>query len=202
MGQGVENRESGLPAEDFEAIEEAVMESSRGRRFLNEFANRLRARELQAMAERMTSLEAAVTANHEAMMARIAAALAQPAASAAASAPAPELAPRHMKFFKRDEEIFEPAPQAEIAAIKPPAFAEPPRGAKLTIRRAGEPALPEMPEPAEAPPPDAPPVLGPHAAATGQPASEEPPKRRIVIIRHKPGETVDVPLQNELAQAS
>lgn len=202
MGQGAENRESGLPAEDFEAIEQAVLESSRGRWFLNEFANRLRARELRAMAERMTALESAVNANHEAMMTRIAAALAQPSASAATGATTPELAPRHMKFYKRDEDIFEPAPQAEIVAVKPAPFAEPPRGARLTIRRAGEPAMPETPDPAEASLLDTPAAPGPQAAAMTAPAGEDPPKRRIVIIRHKPGEAVDVPLQNELAQAS
>ncbi|MCA3573816.1 MAG: hypothetical protein IOC86_07845 [Aestuariivirga sp.] len=31
---------------------------------------------------------------------------------------------------------------------------------------------------------------------------ETPQKRRIVIIRHKPGEQIDVPLADELAQAS
>ena len=34
------------------------------------------------------------------------------------------------------------------------------------------------------------------------PQTEAAPKRRIVIIRHKPGEDIDVPLQREMAQAS
>ncbi|MCB1435252.1 MAG: hypothetical protein KDK75_22735, partial [Alphaproteobacteria bacterium] len=34
------------------------------------------------------------------------------------------------------------------------------------------------------------------------PQAEGSPKRRIVIIRHKPGEEIDVPLQNDMAEAS
>jgi hypothetical protein len=37
---------------------------------------------------------------------------------------------------------------------------------------------------------------------TPAPQAEAPPKRRIVIIRHKPGEEIDVPLQSEMAEAS
>ena len=66
-----------------------------------------------------------------------------------------------MKYFLTDEDIFEPAPQARIAAV---------------------PDLPPEPLPLDEP--------------------EAPQKRRIVIIRHKPGEQIDVPLADELAQAS
>jgi len=58
--------------------------------------------------------------------------------------------------------------------------------------------VPEAPAPAaEAAPPHA-----PAAEAAPPPKSEAQPKRRIVIIRHQPGEDIDVPLQNEIAQAS
>ena len=86
---------------------------------------------------------------------------------ARASAPQPDLAPRHMKYYRNDEDIFEPAPHARIAAVPDLAL------------------LPDLPpEPAHASEPDS------------------PQKRRIVIIRHKPGEQMDVPLADDLARAS
>lgn len=210
----IEGRNARGLAENFELIEAAVMESPRGRWFLAEYAARLRARETTALSDQVKSLETTVTANHDAIMSRIAQALGQPAIPPSSS-PQPDLAPRHMKFFKRDEEIFEAAPQAAITAVKPVAPPEEKRGAKLTIRRSGEPppvesapaaelasaesapeASAEKPEsPAATQPPTAPPAAAPLSAEDAQ-------RRRIVIIRHKPGETVDVPLQEEMAQAS
>lgn len=196
--QKMEDGGSKIPAESYESIAEAVLETPRGRWFLDEFTSRVRARELGALTNSVKSLETALAANHDAIMNRISAALghAQPAAAAP---DAPELAPRHMKFFKRDEEIFEPAPQAAIAAVKSEPPPELKLGAKLTIRRMGE-IVASEPEP---PPPQAAAEVPEPPVVEAAPAtSEEAPKRRIVIIRHKPGETVDVPLQQEMAEAS
>ena len=197
----------GLKPQDFEAIREAVMETPRGRWFLHQYASRLRSAETSGLLDSMKRLENAVTSNHDALMSRLASALTrEPGAQApAASAPRADLVPKHMKFFKQDEEIFEPAPQARIAAVpeapKPEPKPEAPKGARVIIRRA-EPtsvavdlAKPEEPAPAVAAAPAAP---EPQPA----PQAEAAPKRRIVIIRHKPGEDIDVPLQNEMAQAS
>ena len=108
------------PAEEFELIEQAVMESPRGRWFLAEYGTRLRARETGTLTDQVKALETTVATNHDAIMSRISLALGQPAAAASqtAAAPTPELAPRHMKFFKRDEEIFEETPQ--VATIVKP----------------------------------------------------------------------------------
>ncbi len=227
-----------LKPEDFEAIREAVMETPRGRWFLEHYADRIRSADTSAMLTGMQRLEAAVAANHDAVMATLAKALANAEAQTitlppflVAQAPAPQpqpqadLAPKHMKFFKQDEEIFEPAPQATIAAVPeapkpataPAPKAEAPKGARVIIRRAepvpAEPAAqsasipaatsPEAdvaaaPAPIVAPEP-APPVMTEAAPA---PLAEAAPKRRIVIIRHKPGEDIDVPLQDGIAKAS
>lgn len=157
-----------LDASDFDAIRDAVMETPRGRWFLEQYAARLRSAETTGLAASLKRLEAAVAANHDSLMARLAAALAEepaedmpegPAAADADAGPAPGLAPRHMKYFRPDEALFEPAPEATIAAV-PPLMA----------------AVPEQEQP--------------------------PAKRRIVIIRHKPGEQIDVPLADEFAKAS
>jgi hypothetical protein len=203
----LESRGGRIPPESFETIEEAVLESPRGRWFLAEYASRLRVRETRAVTDQVKSLEIALAANHDAVMSRIASALGRPSILAQAPATALELASKHMKFFKRDEEIFEAAPQAAIAAV--PATPLPPesRGAKLTIRRlTGTEAVGA--EPLATPPAAAivaaevPSPETPETITVGEAAPEAAPKRRIVIIRHKPGEILDVPLHTELAQAS
>ena len=224
-----------LRPEDFEAIREAVMETPRGRWFLEHYADRIRNADSTAMLAGMQRLEAAVAANHDTIMSALTKALANAEARTVTVPPflvtqvpappqfeppqaQPDLAPKHMKFFKQDEEIFEPAPQATIAAVpeapKPAPKAEAPKGARVIIRRtetiATEPALEAAPPPpAEAAanqPPDpvpAPPSEpAPPATAEAAPQSEAAPKRRIVIIRHKPGEDIDVPLQDDVAKAS
>ena len=175
-----------LNPQDFEAIHEAVMETSRGRWFLGEYASRMRSKETFGMLDSMRRIENAVSANHDALMARLAEAVLREAP--ASPAPQADLAPKHMKFFKQDEEIFAPAPQAKLAVVPKPEVA---RGARVVIRRAAE-------DPAEiaAPKADAAPESEP---VPSPPTAEAAPKRRIVIIRHKPGEEIDVPLQNEMA---
>lgn len=166
---------SGLSASDFEAIRDAVMETARGRWFLDEYATRLRTAETAELLDSMKRLENAVAANHDALMARLADALSLDDADDdeltealfnPASGEEQDLTPRHMKFYRADEEIFEPAPHAMIAAV------------------------PDTPREAE-----------PAGQAQVEPAA--PPKQRIVIIRHKPGEQIDVPLMAEdFAKAS
>jgi hypothetical protein len=208
-----------LNTQDFEAIREAVMETPRGRWFLNEFASRLRSSETMNMLDSMKRLETAVSASHDALMSRLAQALHNDAGAPPSAGPS-NLAPKHMKFFKQDEEIFEPAPQAQIAAVapapKPEAKPDIARGAKVVIRRTAEMAAPaepasEQPQAEAAPAPElaAPQpetvvmaVEPPMPEQAPSPQAEAAPKRRIVIIRHKPGEDIDVPLQNEMAEAS
>ena len=151
-----------LAPEDFDAIREAVMETSRGRWFLDQFATRLRAAETAQLTAGLHRLEKAVSANHETLMARLADALRNAPSAPVESAPQADLAPKHMKFFKAGEEIFEPAPHARIAAV------------------------PEAPRLAE--------MVLPLAEAAAPKATA---KRRIVIIRHKPGEEIDVPLAED-----
>ncbi len=190
---------SGLRPQDFDSIRDAVMETPRGRWFLHEYASRLRGSETAGIIDSMKRLENAVSANHNALMARLANAMSREATEPAS--PQADLAPRHMKFFKQDEEIFEPAPQARIGAVPETARTdskpEVPKGARVVIRRAGEtaaaPAEPPLSEASE-PQPD---------TAQSAPAveAETSPKRRITIIRHKPGEQIDVPLQSEMSAA-
>ncbi|MFN4143811.1 hypothetical protein [Aestuariivirga sp.] len=195
-----------LRPEDFEKIREAVLETPRGRWFLDEFASRLRAAESASLVSSMKRLETAVAANHDALMARLAEALRRGPAPSQASAPQPELAPRHMKYYRQDEEIFTPAPHATIAEVPAAEAKEKPRKEERrrparVIRRQGPAFEPPpgmeapLPTSAVAPPPE---PLPPAAAGEPTPAA----KRRIVIIRHKPGEEIDVPLADELARAS
>ena len=110
---------SDLKPEDFDAIREAVMETPRGRWFLSEYANRLRASEAGSVIESMKRLEQAVSANHDRIMQRLAEALTnEPRASASlppAVRPQPDLAPGQLKYFKQDEEIFGRAAEAKGA---------------------------------------------------------------------------------------
>lgn len=229
-----------LRPEDFEAIREAVMETPRGRWFLEHYADRIRNADSTAMLAGMQRLEAAVAANHDTIMSALTKALANAEARTVTVPPflvtqvpappqfeppqaQPDLAPKHMKFFKQDEEIFEPAPQAQIAAVpdavKPAPKPEVPKGARVVIRRSTETVEATIqPEPAKADVPAAAEPVMAEALPSPQPASvadilpdpalesqataspdqaDAQPKRRIVIIRHKPGEAITVPLQNE-----
>ena len=112
-----------LVQEDFEVIEDAVMETARGRWFLEQYATRLRNRESAGLLAGMRRLEAAMTANHDALMDRLSAALAAGTRELPGDETSdevmegPELAPRHLTYFRADEDIFEPAAGAVPAAV-------------------------------------------------------------------------------------
>ena len=184
--------------ESYETIEQAVLETPRGRWFLAEYAKRQRGKELDTVLEAMHRLERALGVKQAAAAAgdpvgrRIAKAINTAAPGETAPAAPAALEAKHLKYFRKDEEIFTAAAAPAPAPI-PVAVAEAhrePRGAKLIIRRKSQP----VPEPVPAAEEAAPAVL-----ATPVATAETEPKRRIVIIRHKMGEDIDVPLHGELA---
>jgi hypothetical protein len=180
---------SAMAPESFDEIEQAVMESERGRWFLSEYAKKIRRAETETLLAAIARLEAALTARHGPIAQSLVDAI-----EAKASPAKSEIEPRHLKYFKADEALFEPAPAnkpSPVALVEIPK-PEPPRGARLIIRRSGE----TNPEPQPATLPEPAPVVA------EQPVAEEAPKRRIVIIRHKLGEDIDVPLQHELAASA
>ena len=141
---------AGLDPEDFDMIREAVMETPRGRWFLDEFSTRLRRAENSSLQDSMRRLETAIASNHDEVMSRLASVL----KSGEEPEPAPfraeaetRLAPRHMRYYRADEEIFEPAPEATIAAVPrlldmlPPEEPASPRRRRiiLTRHKPGEP---------------------------------------------------------------
>lgn len=183
---------AGLPeiTESFESIERLVRETPRGRWFLDELAKRQRSKELTLILDAIERLERSINWKDAAAAADTAASrITKPAEPA----PRPEnLEARHLKYFKKDEDIFAPAPPV---GPRPVADAEPEKkGAKLVIRRKETDATPDPFAAVEKPVTESAPRA---AVETG-----ESPKRRIVIIRHKAGEEIDVPLQNEVSQAS
>jgi hypothetical protein len=189
---------AGLPeiTESYEAIERLVMETPRGRWFLDEFARRQRARELTMILDSIQRLERVMAVRDAAtetdnLASRITKAIDRPAEAL----PIEEnLEARQLRYFKKDEDIFQPAPPTAPRALRSDPEPEH-RGARLIIRRSEVAAEPDpfAQEPVhKEPETEAPAIAG----------SEEPPKRRIVIIRHKAGEEMSVPLHNEAAAAS
>jgi hypothetical protein len=175
--------------DNYEAIEEAVMESPRGRWFLSEFAKRVRRDDTQSLIAAMAKLEKALAANQSVIIERLAALLAEAPPDQPKKAEPEPLAPQAMGFFARDEEIFELPP--EIAA---------PSTARLVLKPPGE-AHGAAEAKAEKPVPGEPEPLAHSTAApierAAAPVNSEQAKRRIVIIRHGPGEDVEVPLQEQ-----
>lgn len=176
--------------DSFEAIEKAVMESRRGRWFLDEYVKRRSGGDATAVLAAIAKLESAAASNHELIAERLGRALnlttaTDPKLSPPSAKAAPELRPEHMKFFKQDEELFEPSAKPRVVAVVPDVQ----KGAKLVIKRQPEPSGETAPvEPAA----EAANVVRP------APAVEALPKSRIVIVRHKAGQTPDVPLHDEL----
>ncbi|MCA3554646.1 hypothetical protein [Aestuariivirga sp.] len=111
-------RPTQLEPGDFDAIREAVMETPRGRWFLDEFSARLRRAETSSLRYSMRRLETAIAANHDEIISRLAAALREDAAEQPPvpdGDPEPRLRTGHMTYFRADEDIFEPAPEAATA---------------------------------------------------------------------------------------
>ncbi len=223
MTSAVTGRNPEFGPEDYDAIERAVMETPRGRWFLGERDKRQRTAEIHRILEALKKLEAVVAAlpaqlapmsGTEVLKAPAAqgpaagqnpdgganghdaAALAVSLGTAAsAESAAQALALKNKKYFKQDEAIFVPA--ATAPAVK--------MGARLIVQRgspsgAGIAADPDTPAAATAPPatearqpgPETPPAPEPAMAQTGD-------KRRIVIIRRAVTDSMEVPLQAELA---
>lgn len=150
-----------LETEDFEAIEQAVLETARGRWFLDQYASRLRAAETARLLAGIERLETALAASHKALMDRLAGAPGSQQDTGPDDFPAAHLEPRHMRYFRDDEALFEEAPRGFASVTGLTDFAE-----ELDAER------------------------------------EAARRSRIVIIRHKPGEEIDVPLAGEMAVAS
>jgi hypothetical protein len=183
MPKTLADYDAALSPGDFEEIERAVMETPRGRWFLAEYAKRLRHDDSEAMLAAMAKLHTAIISSQDEIIQRLARALeATTEAAARPAVPGEPLTDRQMKYFKGDEALFEPS-QTESAQAGM---------ARLIIRNRGD--MPEV-----QPPPGNP---EPQFGSMPPLQANEPPKRRIVIIRRKPGEAIDVPLQQELAERS
>jgi hypothetical protein len=183
QGEGYRN-------ESFESLEAAVLETQRGRWFLEEYARRQRSAETLAILEILKKLENSMTNSS----------FLPPPKSVE---PAPALKTEQLKFFKQDEEIFvEPAIAAPALSVvsSPPKVDVTPapesRGAKLKIQRMPTTA---MPDEAGAPEPEMPAFTSslqePIASFAPQPAAE--PKQRVVIIRRPASEAAEIPLMEE-----
>jgi hypothetical protein len=182
----------GYRNESFESLETAVMETPRGRWFLEEYAKRQRSEESLAILEILRGLEKSISSTSS------------PVSKAAVEKPIPQ---EQMKFFRKDEEIFSqstvaPGPALTIVGPAPvPDMKQPaePKGARLKIQRANatdftdEPNLAvAMPaEPVNAPIPESEPAIEPAALINAE------PKQRIVIIRRPASEVSEIPMIDE-----
>ncbi|MBM3519739.1 MAG: hypothetical protein FJX63_03045 [Alphaproteobacteria bacterium] len=172
---------------DYEAIERAVLESERGRWFLDEYGKRLRGSETAKLLAAMRKLEQAVAHSQDFVTERLGRALGiiETVDRRLAGAPEGSLAQRQMKFFTQDEEIFEAEAGATAAPVKVQLSVlttpEPsPSEGSETVSESDQEAAPDVPQPVA------------EAAEI-----EAKPKRRIVIIRHEPGDEIPVPLEHE-----
>jgi uncharacterized protein (DUF1684 family) len=105
--------------DSFEALEAAVLQSPKGRWFLDEYARRVRTEETHSILEAIKRLERAVAAP-------------QPAE------PQTVLKPRQLNYFKQDEEIFvEARVQPQLSVVEKAEPKPETRGAHLKIERAG-----------------------------------------------------------------
>ena len=179
----------GYRNESFESLEAAVLETSRGRWFLEEYARRQRSAETLAILEILKKLENSIT-NTSFL----------PAPKSAE--PAQALKTEQLKFFKQDEEMFvEPAIVAtSLSVVKNAPAAEAaqptePKGAKLKIQRLQPSQSPEEPVAVEPEKPAAPAAPEPVASVAPPPATE--PKQRVVIIRRPASEANEIPLMEE-----
>lgn len=183
----------GYRNESFESLEAAVLETQRGRWFLEEYARRQRSAETLAILEILKKLEGSITNSSF---------LPPPKGPE----PAPALKTEQLKFFKQDEEIFvEPtiaAPALSVVSSPPKVDIVPPpepKGAKLKIQRVPAAAMPE--EEFMAAEPEKPAALAPVQEAKTSFAPQPPaePKQRVVIIRRPASEAAEIPLMEEKA---
>ena len=181
QGEGYRN-------ESFESLEAAVLETQRGRWFLEEYARRQRSAETLAILEILKKLENSVTNSS----------FLPPPKGAE---PAPALKTEQLKFFKQDEEIFvEPtiaAPALSVVSSPPKVeFTPPPepKGAKLKIQRVPSSAMSE--EEAVAVEPENPELNAPvqESASNVAPQPAAQAKQRVVIIRRPASEASEIPL--------
>lgn len=180
----------GYRNESFESLEAAVLETSRGRWFLEEYARRQRSAETLAILEILKKLENSITSNSF-----------MPASEGAE--PAQPMKTEQLKFFKQDEEIFvEPAVVApSLTVVKNPPVAEPaqptePKGAKLKIQRVQPSQTSQEPVAVEPEQPAAPVAAQEPVANVAPPTSGEP-KQRVVIIRRPASEAAEIPLMED-----
>jgi hypothetical protein len=180
----------GYRNENFESLEAAVLETPRGRWFLEEYAKRQRSAETLAILDILKKLENSMTGSSF-----------MPPSKAVE--PAQPLKTEQLKFFKQDEEMFvEPtiiAPSLSVVSTTPKeeiAAPAEPKGAKLKIQRL--PAAPEVEETRVAQAESttlATPVETPAMTAAPAPAGE--PKQRVVIIRRPASEASEIPMMEE-----
>jgi hypothetical protein len=181
----------GYRNESFESLEAAVLETQRGRWFLEEYARRQRSAETLAILQILKKLEGSITNTS----------FLPPPKGAE---PAPALKTEQLKFFKQDEEIFvEPtiaAPALSVVSSPPKVDITPPpesKGAKLKIQRVPSSAMPDIEFLASEPEKPVPAftVQEPTASVAPQPAAE--PRQRVVIIRRPASEAAEIPLMED-----
>jgi hypothetical protein len=182
----------GYRNESFESLETAVMETPRGRWFLEEYAKRQRSEESLAILEILRGLEKSISSTSS------------PVSKAAVEKPIPQ---EQMKFFRKDEEIFSqatvaPGPALTIVGPAPvPDMKQPaePKGARLKIQRANATDFTDEPNLAVAMPtePVDAPILGPEPAIEPAGLINAEPKQRIVIIRRPASEVSEIPMIDE-----
>ena len=182
----------GYRNESFESLEAAVLETQRGRWFLEEYAKRQRSAETLAILEILKKLENSIT-NSSFL----------PPVKSPEPVPAPALKTEQLKFFKQDEEIFvEPtiaAPALSVISSPPKVEAAPPpesKGAKLRIQRMPISTTPEEAAATETEMPGLTTFVQESVASEApQPAVE--PRQRVVIIRRPASEAAEIPLLEE-----
>jgi hypothetical protein len=178
-------------SDEFAEIERAVMESARGRWFLAEHARRERAADAELILAAIRRLE-------QALVSRSKPVLPNPEANAAGPAP---IGPENMRYYRQDEDIFEPVPGMKterpalrvISASPAEPAAEPPAekvASRVTIKR----ITPETAAPTEERVTESTPAAPLEAAKT--PASSAPDKPRIVVVRRASSEELAIPLAN------
>jgi hypothetical protein len=196
-----------MALDDFEAIEKAVLESRRGRWFLDEYARRRTGGETKTLLTAIGKLENAVVANQDLIAERLGKALGLmdsvdsrlSSLPLKTTTPGTGLSAQHMKYFKQDEALFE-SPDSVLKPIAAAAKTSQPletgpgvaKGPRLVTESQPEPASRNEAMPIE------PRMEFSHLIPQDSVAENAPPKNRIVIIRHKADETIAVPLHDEI----